>query len=54
MRALLDINVLLALFDKDHVFHERAHHWFGLHVSSSLAVDAGGLSALASAQTSIE
>lgn len=29
MRALLDINVLLALFDEDHIFHERAHVWFG-------------------------
>lgn len=33
MRALFDINVLLALFDEDHVFHERAHQWFGLHGS---------------------
>ena len=24
MRALLDVNVLIALFDPDHVFHERA------------------------------
>lgn len=31
MRALLDINVLLALFDEDHVFHQRAHDWFGPH-----------------------
>lgn len=27
MRALLDINVLLALFDEDHAFHKRAHGW---------------------------
>lgn len=26
-RALLDINVLLALLDSDHVDHERAHDW---------------------------
>ena len=26
-RALLDVNVLLALFDVDHVDHERAHAW---------------------------
>lgn len=26
-RALLDINVLLALLDRDHVDHERARHW---------------------------
>lgn len=31
MRALLDINILLALFDEDHVFHHRAHTWFGQH-----------------------
>ena len=28
MRALLDINVLIALLDPDHVFHERAHIWW--------------------------
>ena len=27
--ALLDINVLVALFDPDHVHHEAAHDWFG-------------------------
>jgi toxin-antitoxin system PIN domain toxin len=27
MRALLDVNVLIAIFDPDHVFHERAHGW---------------------------
>lgn len=26
--ALLDINVLVALFDPDHVHHEAAHDWF--------------------------
>ena len=26
-RALLDVNVLLALLDSDHVDHERAHQW---------------------------
>lgn len=26
-RALLDINVLLALLDSDHVDHTRAHDW---------------------------
>lgn len=29
MRGLLDVNVLLALFDGDHAFHERAHEWIG-------------------------
>ncbi len=28
MRALLDINVLLALLDRDHVEHARATEWF--------------------------
>jgi uncharacterized protein len=30
MRALLDINVLIALMDPDHAFHERAHVWWAL------------------------
>jgi uncharacterized protein len=28
MRALLDVNVVIALFDPDHVFHDRAHDWW--------------------------
>ena len=28
MRALLDINVLLALLDRDHIQHELARRWF--------------------------
>ena len=28
MRALLDINVLLALFDRDHVHHTETRRWF--------------------------
>jgi uncharacterized protein len=27
--ALLDVNVLVALFDPNHVHHEAAHRWFG-------------------------
>jgi toxin-antitoxin system PIN domain toxin len=27
--ALLDVNVLVALFDPDHVHHDLAHDWFG-------------------------
>ncbi len=27
--ALLDVNVLVALFDPDHVHHEAAHRWLG-------------------------
>ena len=29
--ALLDVNVLVALFDPDHVHHELAHDWFADH-----------------------
>lgn len=29
--ALLDVNVLVALFDPDHVHHEAAHDWFEDH-----------------------
>lgn len=28
MRSLLDVNVLLALFDPIHIHHERAHRWW--------------------------
>lgn len=28
MIALLDVNVLVALFDPTHVHHDVAHHWF--------------------------
>ena len=36
-RALLDINVLVALFDPDHVHHELAHDWFADHHSAGWA-----------------
>jgi uncharacterized protein len=29
--ALVDINVLVALFDPDHIHHELAHDWFADH-----------------------
>jgi toxin-antitoxin system PIN domain toxin len=29
MRALLDINVLIALLDSDHSLHDQARQWFG-------------------------
>ena len=28
MRALLEVNVLIALFDPDHVYHDKAHIWW--------------------------
>lgn len=31
-RALLDVNVLIALFDSDHIDHARARVWFGAEV----------------------
>ncbi len=31
MVALLDVNVLVALFDPMHVHHEAAHEWFALN-----------------------
>ena len=31
MRALLDIHVIIALFDPDHAFHERAHVWWSVN-----------------------
>lgn len=36
-RALLDINVLLALLDSDHVDHDRAHDWLDDEIGSGWA-----------------
>jgi hypothetical protein len=35
--ALLDVNVLVALFDPDHVHHETAHDWFAEHRAAGWA-----------------
>ncbi len=35
--ALLDVNVLVALFDPDHLHHELAHDWFEDHRSGGWA-----------------
>jgi toxin-antitoxin system PIN domain toxin len=35
--ALLDVNVLVALFDPDHVHHEAAHDWFADHRNAGWA-----------------
>ena len=35
--SLLDVNVLIALFDPDHIHHEPAHRWFGDHRSGGWA-----------------
>jgi len=37
MVALLDVNVLIALFDPSHVHHEAAHRWFGKNRRSGWA-----------------
>jgi toxin-antitoxin system PIN domain toxin len=37
MRALLDVNVVIALLDPDHAFHERAHDWWAKHAKSGWA-----------------
>lgn len=37
MRALLDVNVLIALFDQDHVFHDRAHQWLEKNTAYGIA-----------------
>jgi toxin-antitoxin system PIN domain toxin len=36
-RALLDVNVLVALFDPDHVHHDAAHEWFARNRGSGWA-----------------
>jgi uncharacterized protein len=36
-RALLDINVLLALLDSDHVDHDRARDWISAEISHGWA-----------------
>jgi hypothetical protein len=37
VRALLDVNVLIALFDADHVFHERVHSWWEVNATQGWA-----------------
>lgn len=37
MRALLDVNVLIALLDADHSLHGRATSWFARHAQSGWA-----------------
>jgi toxin-antitoxin system PIN domain toxin len=31
MRYLLDVNVLIALLDPSHIYHDAAHEWFAAH-----------------------
>jgi len=37
MRALLDVNVLIALLDANHTMHERAMSWLSKHVTEGWA-----------------
>lgn len=37
MRALLDVNVLVALLDAQHVGHARAHHWLAKSLAEGWA-----------------
>src|SRR5687767_6357216 len=37
MRALLDVNVLIAMFDPDHAFHATAHNWWSKYKSNGWA-----------------
>ena len=37
MRALLDVNVLIALLDADHAVHQRATAWFATHARAGWA-----------------
>ena len=37
MRALLDVNFVIALLDPDHAFHERAHAWWAANLKRGWA-----------------
>jgi len=37
VRALLDVNVLIALFDADHVFNLQAHEWLAENAALGIA-----------------
>jgi len=37
VRALLDVNLVIALLDADHVFHERAHRWWAANARQGWA-----------------
>ena len=37
MRALLDVNVLIALLDEDHVHHAVASQWLSTHIAAGWA-----------------
>jgi toxin-antitoxin system PIN domain toxin len=37
MRALLDVNLIISLFDPDHAFHQRAHEWWAKNMKRGWA-----------------
>ena len=37
MRSLLDVNVLIALFDSEHIAHQRAQAWLGAAIDDGWA-----------------
>jgi uncharacterized protein len=37
MRALLDVNVLIALLDANHIFHQKAHAWWATNARKGWA-----------------
>lgn len=37
MRSMLDVNVVIALLDADHAFHERAYAWWATHANAGWA-----------------
>ncbi|MDF2463444.1 MAG: VapC toxin family domain ribonuclease [Ramlibacter sp.] len=37
MRALLDVTVLIALHDRNHIHHKRASEWFATHAKQGWA-----------------
>lgn len=50
MRCLLDVNILIALLDADHLFHTRVHEWLGDHTAKHKAKQTGGLATCALTQ----
>ncbi len=50
MRCLLDVNILIALLDANHLFHSRVHDWLGDHTAKHKIKQTGGLATCAITQ----
>lgn len=50
MRCLLDVNILIALLDTNHLFHSRVHEWLGNHTAQHRTKQTGGLATCAITQ----